>query len=115
MAHIESGPAATNFRDMPIRRKLMVVTMLTTAASLCVSGLGIVALDSVLFRGYLERDLSALTRIIGDNSTAALAFEDPRSAAETLGALRARPHVVAACLYRPQGTLLAGYTRSQGT
>ena len=34
-----------------------------------------------------------------DNSTAALAFDDPRVAAETLSALRARPHIAAACIH----------------
>jgi methyl-accepting chemotaxis protein len=102
----------SRFRDLPIRRKLMVVTMLTTAVALMLSGLGIVAADSVLFQGYLERDLSALAHIIGDNSTAALAFDDPGSAVETLGALRARPHVAAAYIYRKDGTTLAHYMRA---
>ncbi|MGH7634374.1 MAG: CHASE sensor domain-containing protein, partial [Gemmatimonadaceae bacterium] len=32
-------------------------------------------------------------------------------AAETLAALQARPHLVAACIYRRDGTMLAGYSR----
>jgi PAS domain S-box-containing protein len=104
---------SSRIHDLPIRRKLMVITMVTTAAALLVSGVGIVVSDSVLFQSSLERDLTALTQIIGDNSTAALAFEDPSAAAETLSALRARPHVVAACIYRPNGTILARYLRSQ--
>ncbi len=99
---------------MPIKRKLMVITMTVTAAALLVSGLGLIVADSALFRGYLRRDLEALARITADNSTAALSFDDPRSAAETLGALRARTHVQAACIYRPDGTILARYTRPAG-
>ena len=72
---------------------------------------GIVASDSILFRQYLQRDLSALSRIVAENSTAALAFNDPRTATETLAALRARPHLVTACIYRPDGTILARYSR----
>jgi PAS domain S-box-containing protein len=101
--------------DMPIKRKLLMVTMVTTAAALLVSGLGFVVADSVLFRGYLRRDFSALARIIVDNSTAALAFDDPDAAAETLGALRARPHVIVACIFRENGALLARYTRAGST
>ncbi|HWE53654.1 MAG TPA: ATP-binding protein [Bryobacteraceae bacterium] len=104
-----------NFRDIPIRQKLMVIVMATTTVALLLAGGGIVIFDSILFRGYLERDLSALSRIIGDNSTAALSFNDPRAAAETLATLRARPHVVTACVYRPDGTLLAGYARPGAT
>ena len=70
--------------------------------------------DSILFRGFLQRDLSALARIVADNSTAALSFNDPKTATETLGALRARPHVAGACIYRLDATTLATYAR-QGT
>ncbi|MGA3025421.1 MAG: ATP-binding protein [Bryobacteraceae bacterium] len=89
----------------------MVIIMVTNAAALLLAGLGIVGSDLFLFRRYLERDLSALARIVADNSTAALAFDDPRAATETLAALRARPHLVAACIYRPDGTALAKYSR----
>jgi PAS domain S-box-containing protein len=78
------------------------------------AGTGIVLTDSLLFRGYLRRDLSALARIIADNTTAALAFDDPAAAAETLGALRARAHVIGACVYRRNGTVLARYSRPGG-
>jgi PAS domain S-box-containing protein len=102
------------FRDRPIRQKLVIVTMTTTAAALLIAGSGMVVADSLLYRGFLRRDLTALTRIVADNSTAALAFNDPDSAAQTLGALRARPHVVGACITRNDGTVLAGYARGGG-
>jgi len=99
------------FRDIPIRQKLVIIIMLTTSAALLLAGVGIVGADALLFRGNLRRDLSALAQIVADNSTAALAFNDPRSAAETLAALRARSHVVIACIYRLDGTILAKYSR----
>src|SRR5580704_15734307 len=102
------------FRDRPIRQKLVIVTMTATAAALLIAGFGIVVADSILYRAFLRRDLTALTRIVADNSTAALAFNDPDSAAQTLGALRERPHVVGACIYRNDGTMLAEYQRGSG-
>jgi len=99
------------FRDIPIRQKLVFTVMVTTFTALILAAVGVVISDSFLFRSYLERDLSALAQIIGDNSTAALAFDDPRSAAETMAALHARPHVVAACIYRPDESILANYAR----
>jgi PAS domain S-box-containing protein len=99
------------FKDLPISRKLMVITMVTTAAALLLSGIGIVFIDSILFRGYLERDLSALAQIIANNSTAALAFDDPQAAANMLDALKARMHIVTACIYRADGSLLAQHSR----
>lgn len=99
------------FHDMPIKQKLLAIIMSVTAAALLLSGLGIVIADSVLFRSGMQRDISALAQIVADNSTAALAFDDPRTATETLGSLRARPHLVAACIYRPNGTVFATYVR----
>jgi PAS domain S-box-containing protein len=100
-----------SFRDIPIKRKLVIIIMLTTTTALLLAGIGIVASDSILFRQYLQRDLSALARIVADNSTASLAFDDPDTAAETLAALRARPNLVTACIYRSDGTMLAKYAR----
>ena len=56
----------------------MIIIMVTTTDALVLAGVGIVAADSLLFAQYLKRDLSALARIVADNSTAALAFNDPR-------------------------------------
>jgi PAS domain S-box-containing protein len=99
------------FRDIPIRQKLMVITMVTTFAALLLAATGIVALDSFFFRHSLQRDLSTLSQIIADTSTAALAFNDPQAANEILAALRARPHLATACIYRPDGKVLAKYSR----
>ena len=103
-----------NFRDRPIRQKLVITTMVTTITALLLAGLGFILADSILYLSYLERDLSTLAQIVADNSTAALAFDDPASATQTLGALRARTHVDAACVYRADGTILAQYWRAGG-
>jgi PAS domain S-box-containing protein len=103
-----------SIRDIPIKHKLMIIIMATTTAALLLSGFGIVGADLFFFRGYLQRDLNALAGIIADNTTAALAFNDPQSAADTLKALRARTHMVSACIVRPDGTVLARYARIAG-
>jgi PAS domain S-box-containing protein len=97
--------------DVPIRRKLMAISMSVTAAALVLSGLALMTLNVLSSRKTLRNDLLGLARITAENSTAALAFEDPMSATETLTALRARPHVVTACLYGASGTLFARYIR----
>src|ERR1700735_5103721 len=99
------------FRDMPIKQKLMVIIMSVPAAALLWSGLGIVIADSILFRSATQRDISALAQIVSDNSTAALAFDDPQTAMQTLASLKARPHLIAACIYRPDGSIFARYVR----
>jgi len=98
-------------RQIPIKQKLVIIIMVTTAAALITAGLGIVIADSLLFRGYLRRDLSATARMIADNSTGALAFNDPAAAAQTLVALRELPHVIGACIYQPDTRVFATYSR----
>jgi signal transduction histidine kinase len=51
--------------------------------------------------------------MIADNSTAALSFDDPSSAAETLSALGAKPQILAA-IYDADGRLFAEYRRRGG-
>ena len=103
------------FGDIPIKQKLTVVIMLTTAAALLLAGIGVIVFDSIVFRADLKRDLSTLAQITAENSTAALAFNDAKSASETLAALHARIHLVKACIYRLDGTVLASYTRPGAT
>jgi PAS domain S-box-containing protein len=105
-------PDMRPFRDMPIKHKLMAIIMSVAAAALLLAGLAIVIADSFLFRGNMQRDISALAQIVADNSTGALAFDDPQAATQTLASLRARPHLLEACIYRPDGAIFARYVRS---
>jgi PAS domain S-box-containing protein len=102
-----------NLRDLPIRQKLLGITMVTLLAALVPAGLGIVLVDSYLFRNAMRNDIITLASIIADNSTAALAFDDRRVASETLSALQERPHMVAACIYAPDGSIFASFTATK--
>ena len=48
-------------------------------------------------------DLETLAEVLGSNSTAALTFNDPTTVREVLQSLAAKPHVMAASLYRSDG------------
>lgn len=100
-----------SFNDRPIRQKLAIIIIATTTSALLLAGSGIVVADSILFEGYLQRDLSALAQIVADNSTAALSFNAPKTATETLASLRERRHVEGACIYSPDGKTFATYSR----
>jgi PAS domain S-box-containing protein len=99
------------FRDMPIRRQLLAITLLVAVLSLVIAGMAVIVSESLLFRASMQRELAALATIVGDNTTAALQFDDPGVAGETLNALHARPHMVSACLYTPDGAIFASYLR----
>jgi PAS domain S-box-containing protein len=103
--------AMLSLRDMPIRRQLLAVTLLVAVLALLIAGAAVIVTESFLFRASMQRELEALAEIVGDNSTAALQFDDAGVATDTLNALRARPHMVSACLYTSDGAFFAGYLR----
>jgi uncharacterized membrane protein affecting hemolysin expression len=94
---------------MRIQRKLMASVMLTSGAVLLVTCSAFFAYEFLTFRQTSVRQLSTLGRIVGNNSTASLAFDNQEDATEVLGALRANPHIVAAALYDSDGALFAKF------
>src|SRR5262249_54849851 len=99
------------FRDVSIQRKLILILMLTSGATLLVACASVIGYDAITFRQGMVRELSILAAMIGDNCTAALTFHDRDAATETMAALRANPHVVAACVYGTDGQPFAFYRR----
>ena len=100
------------FRDLPIRRKLALTTLASSVIALVFAGVGVFTWDILQFRREIARDLTSLARTIGENSTAAITFEDPRSAGETLAVLEIHPNVEFACMFRADGSLFATYFRN---
>jgi signal transduction histidine kinase len=98
-----------SLRDMPIKRKLTLVIVLTTSFALLLMGSGIIAYELITFRRSLAANMDVLARIIGSNSTAALAFEDRENAQEILSALSAEKQVSAVAIYDRQGRLFAKF------
>ena len=96
-------------RNLPIRRKLMVILVIVSGSVLLFSCAAFLTYDVLTFRNATERHLSTLGKIIPANSTAALAFANPDDAREMLTALQAEPHIKAAGLYGPTGELFASY------
>jgi PAS domain S-box-containing protein len=98
-------------RNLPIRSKVVLVTMLTACAALLLAGGALLWLELSQFRAKLERDVSTLAKVIGANSVAAISFDDRDAATELLMALRAEPKIFAACIYSSDGQRLATFRR----
>ncbi|TFZ08589.1 ATP-binding protein [Ramlibacter humi] len=96
-----------------IRTKLNVILVATTVAALLLAALALLAVD--LRRGLVdtEQDIVTQADVIALASAPALAFADPRVAAENLAVLRARSSVVAAALYDDTGKVFAIYRRDE--
>jgi two-component system NtrC family sensor kinase len=99
-------------RDVPIRRKLTIISMLTSGLALLVAGLAFVAYEQLVFRGSMVDRLSITASMVADNSSAALTFNDPASAAATLKSLSADPRIVSAAIYDGNGKTFARYLRA---
>ncbi|MDB6167460.1 MAG: sensor signal transduction histidine kinase [Verrucomicrobia bacterium] len=98
-----------SLRDLPIKRKLTAITLVTSTVSLLLACALFVAYEQVNYRRQMVRDLDTTAHMIGFNSASALAFDDPNSAEETLKGVSAEPHIIAACIYRPDGRVFATY------
>jgi diguanylate cyclase (GGDEF)-like protein len=70
--------------------------------------------DLVSAHRQLGNRLATLGNIVGQNSAAAVEFDDRAAANEVLGALEAERSVVSACLYGGSGALFAEYQRRKG-
>jgi signal transduction histidine kinase/DNA-binding response OmpR family regulator/methyl-accepting chemotaxis protein len=104
------------FKDMSIKRKLMLITIVTSSLALLLASIGFVVYDLTAFRARMSQDLVTQAKIIGANSTAALAFRDDNAVREILSALRAKDEVEAAAIYTPDGRVFADYRRdAQGS
>jgi signal transduction histidine kinase/CheY-like chemotaxis protein len=101
------------FRNISIKRKLIGITMVTSTVALMLACSTFLAYELVTYRKTATQQLTTLAQIVAQNSTAALAFDDRRSASETLAALRAEPNLVAACIYTKDGRPFAAFLRGE--
>src|SRR5258708_39190232 len=87
-----------SLQDLSIRRKLILITMLTSSVALLLSSASFLIYDLISFRQLLTQDLTTQAEIIGYNSAAAMAFKDEPAATATLAALTVKGDIVAAAL-----------------
>jgi signal transduction histidine kinase len=101
----------TFIRHLPLRTKIIVVMMLTVTTALFLAGATLFLYEVSGSQTKLERDLATIAKIISANSVVAISFNDKKAAGETLAALRAEPHILAACIYGQNGQPFATFQR----
>jgi two-component system sensor histidine kinase/response regulator len=99
-------------REISLRQRLLLLTMLTSGIGVLLGCLGFLAYDMHVAREHKEEDLHSAADLIGTNSTAALAFDDATSGSELLGALSTRSQIRLGILYRSDGSFFASYMRA---
>src|SRR2546428_12259365 len=111
MTSAEGRTRMIPLRSLPFRHKLTLILTLTSGLALLLACAAFLAYDIVSFRVRMVGDLETLAQVVGDNSTAAITFNDPEAAEEVLGALRAKRDIIAAFLFMPDGRIFASYHR----
>jgi signal transduction histidine kinase/ActR/RegA family two-component response regulator len=81
------------------------------AVALLAFGLALGAYNEEAHRIQRLHETTTQARILADSVTAALAFDDDRTAQEYLNALRANPEIAAAALYDDSGKFVAIYAK----
>jgi PAS domain S-box-containing protein len=96
-------------RDVPLKRKLTIISMVTSGVALLLA-CGVIAVGELTkAREAMLTEVLTLAQMIGDNSAAALTFGDPESAEQTLRSLGADKHIVGALIYDLEGQPFARY------
>ncbi|MGC3960518.1 MAG: CHASE sensor domain-containing protein [Verrucomicrobiota bacterium] len=100
------------FRHLPIKRKLTLITLVTSCAALVMAGVGLAAYEQINIRRRLVNDLQTTAAMTSANCSAGLIFNDPAAVEQTLKSLTTQPHIVRACIYGKDNKPFADYQRS---
>jgi methyl-accepting chemotaxis protein len=96
-----------------IKRRLILSFMTTTGLTLLLVSGAIFVTEVINFRARMINEVSVLAQVVGTNSAASLLFNDVEAAEETLAALKANTHVIAAVIYDAEEAPFAAYLRSE--
>jgi two-component system sensor histidine kinase/response regulator len=101
-------------KQSSIRQKLTVISMSTTIVALLLASSTFMAFDYTSFRDQQVTALTTLADMMGAGTTAALSFNDRKSAGETLATLAAHGNVTRALVMLGDGKPFASYERDGG-
>ena len=100
------------FQSLSIRNKLMVIILSVSLGVVVLLGMAMILWEYNQSKNQLINELTTITKLVGNRSSAALAFDDSLLAEENLTSLQTMPNIQIACLYRSDGTLMANYISS---
>jgi len=95
------------FRNATLRQKQTRIMMTSVTVALLLAAAGYISSEVFRFRSELVRFLHRRCQVIGGVCTAALDFNDAKTAAETLSSLARDPHFIGAVLYDKTGAVFA--------
>ncbi|MFT5365573.1 MAG: signal transduction histidine kinase/DNA-binding response OmpR family regulator [Candidatus Latescibacterota bacterium] len=99
------------FENLPLNRKLAVIIILTTAVAMFLSAIATIFYQTHTFTRFIVSELETTAEILSANGAAALRFEVPRDAEQTLSSLKAKSHISGAYIFTPNEKLFAKYSQ----
>jgi signal transduction histidine kinase/CheY-like chemotaxis protein len=90
----------TSFRNLSLKIKMTLIITLTSCAALLLACAVFVTYELFSFRNNLVLELTTLAEITGKNCAAAVSFDRPDNAEETLAHLSAESQIIAAGIYK---------------
>jgi signal transduction histidine kinase len=94
-----------------ISGRLTALVVLVSGTALLLAYVSYLAYDFYSLRHNLIESIDSQANLIGINSETALLFDDQQAAQTTLSSLRGAPSIVAAEIFRANGSPFASYTR----
>ncbi len=102
------------FKNLSIRSKLTLITMIVSTVALLAGSTVYVVKDVIATRRGLLESTGINAEMVGNNSTAAISFKNQQDASDVLSSLRADPKIDAAWIFTPDGKIFASYFRDAG-
>ena len=101
------------FRDISIRYKIIVVTLLASFLALGLTMVSLLSYEAVTFRAAALRNLEAEADVVAVATDYTILFDDPKHASLALNSLKANRQISAACIYAADNTIFASYRRPE--
>ena len=99
------------FRDISIRHKLMLISLMITMSALLLASIAFITSDRLYAQKTVGDNLKTMAAMIAANSSAAMLFGDHDAGIETLSFLETQPHIQAGGLYMKDGLEFAIFRR----
>ena len=96
-----------------LRKQLLTVILSTSALAVLAAGVTLFATEIVRTRAATQKEMQSVATLIGNRSSAALLFQDERTALENLSALAGLDQIGSACLFNEQGAVAARFANGK--
>jgi len=92
-----------------LREKLLSMNVISMIAAFLLILLVIFVRDLIQIKEHISSDLSSKCKLIANNTSAALSFDDKVAAAETLSSLKHNPNIKQAIIFDKQGAIFTRF------